>query len=49
MNPIRNIIGEELASKVAPVMQINEEGEMRHVWGYSGIEDAWILIGQHYE
>ncbi|KAH9926340.1 FAD/NAD(P)-binding domain-containing protein, partial [Amylocystis lapponica] len=42
---IANICGEEIASRVGPIWDYNEEGELRNVWRWLGVPNLWYMIG----
>ncbi|EIW65341.1 FAD/NAD-P-binding domain-containing protein [Trametes versicolor FP-101664 SS1] len=42
---LAKIFGEEIASRVKPVWNLNSEGELRTAWRDSGVPNFWFMMG----
>ncbi|KAI0770914.1 FAD/NAD-P-binding domain-containing protein [Trametes elegans] len=42
---IAKICGEEVASRVKPVWNLNDEGELRTAWRDTGVSNFWFMMG----
>ncbi|EJF58505.1 FAD/NAD(P)-binding domain-containing protein [Dichomitus squalens LYAD-421 SS1] len=42
---IKNIFGEDTASRVKPIWGLDEEGELKNVWRDSGVPNFWFMMG----
>jgi hypothetical protein len=43
--PIREVIGDEIGSKIKPIWGLDEEKELRGVWRDLGIPHLWTMMG----
>jgi hypothetical protein len=43
--PIREVIGDEIGSKIKPIWGLDEEKELRGVWRDLGIPHLWAMMG----
>ena len=39
------IMGEELTSRIKPVWDLDEEGELRTAWRDTGVPNFWFMMG----
>ena len=42
---IKRLVGDELASKVSPIWNLNEEGEQNGAWRWLGVPNLWFMMG----
>lgn len=42
---IKRLIGDELAARVAPIWNLNEEGEQNGAWRWLGVPNLWFMMG----
>ncbi|KZT68497.1 FAD/NAD(P)-binding domain-containing protein [Daedalea quercina L-15889] len=42
---IKRLIGDELAARVSPIWNLNEEGEQNGAWRWLGVPNLWFMMG----
>ncbi|TBU34305.1 FAD/NAD(P)-binding domain-containing protein [Dichomitus squalens] len=45
MVTIKKLLGEDIASRVKPMWNLDEEGELRNVWRDTGVPNFWFMMG----
>ncbi|KAJ9649829.1 hypothetical protein H2198_010847 [Neophaeococcomyces mojaviensis] len=45
IDSVRNILGEEIASRCNPIWGMDEEGELNSAWKTSGVPGLWLMVG----
>ena len=44
---MKRLLGDELASKVSPIWNLNEEGEQNGAWRWLGVPNLWFMMGTY--
>ena len=42
---IKRLVGDELAGRVSPIWNLNEEGEQNGAWRWLGVPNLWFMMG----
>lgn len=42
---IRKLVGDEIAGKLGPVWDLDEQGEQRGAWRWLGMPNLWFMMG----
>lgn len=45
IDSVRNILGDEIASRCNPIWGMDEEGELNTAWKTSGVQGLWLMVG----
>lgn len=47
-DPIRKIVGDEIADQCKPLWGLDEEKELNGVWRDTGVKNMWSMMGMCY-
>lgn len=45
IDSVRNILGDEIASRCKPIWGMDQEGELNSAWKTSGVPGLWLMVG----
>lgn len=45
IDSVRNILGDEIATRCNPIWGMDEEGELNTAWKTSGVPGLWLMVG----
>jgi cation diffusion facilitator CzcD-associated flavoprotein CzcO len=45
IDSVKNVLGDDIASRCGPIWGVDEEGEFRSAYKESGVENLWIMVG----
>lgn len=45
--PVRDLLEPEVAKKITPIWDLNEEGELQSTWREIGVPNLWYHMGTH--